>query len=256
MLDRRLLATLAVVTFPLTTGVSTPAPAASPPAPLKTIANVRSTPRCSDIVTHANNAINAALNNDMVLGQTVTRLRAINLDDGNPIHRRNGLNALGDLAKTLMIQARSGDDEVKRLRKLAKTSTDPQEAVDLKAFADEIGGALWRQQRIARDLNGYLASIDFRDMAKFDDGQQQMNVALFGVADPIEDPMQVQLSGPIAPYRWEPPNGTYMLGHDPTDPTATQEAQAAAKDFQDRESGIAVDEGQAASHVDGALKNC
>jgi len=256
MLDRRLLATLAIAGFPLTTGVTAPAPAASPVPPLKVIANVRSTPRCTDIVTHANTAIGATLNNDLVIAQTVTRLRAVNLDDGNPIHRRNGLNALGDLAKSLMMQSRSADDEVKRLRKLAKTSTDPQEAVDLKAFADELGGALWRQQTIARDLNGYLATIDFRDMAKFDDAQQNMNMAVFGVPDPIEDPLHVQMNGQVVPYMWRPPMMPYLPGHDPTEPTATQEAQAAAKDFEARESGIATDEGQAATHVNGALKNC
>jgi len=162
-----------------------PLVSASPAPALKVIANVRSTSRCAEIVTHANSAIGSALNNDVQLQQLITRLRAINLDDGNLIHRRNGLDALGEFAKNLTQQSRSADDEVKRLRALAEKSTDPQEQKELKAFADALGGALWRQQKVARDLNGYLASVDFQDMATFTEGQEAANRAVFGVPDPF-----------------------------------------------------------------------
>jgi len=260
MVDRIVL--LAAATALLTPAVAAgavpaPMPTTSPLPALKVIANVRSTPRCAEIVAHANTAISSALNNDAVILQTITRLRAVNLDDGNPIHRRNGLDALGDLAKTLMMQSRSADDEVKRLRKLAKESSDPQEQRDLKAFADELGGALWRQQTIARDLNGYLAAVDFRDMTAWDESQQNMNKAVFGVPDPlIALPTDVaQGANPRNPNPPLTPSTVPHLGHGPQ-PTATQQAQAAARDFQRRMAGIGVDEGDAASHVDGAIKGC
>ncbi len=238
-----------------------PVPAATAAPALKVIASVRSTPRCAEIVTHANSAIGSALNNDVQLQQLITRLRAFNLDDGNPIHRRNGLDALGEFAKNLAKQSRSADDEVKRLRALAEKSTDPQEQKELKAFADALGGALWRQQKIARDLNGYLASVDFQDMATFTEGQQQANRAVFGVPDPY-----ISAAADTRPNAGtdrmhnsiDPSTGMHPppLGHDPNVPTATQEATAAASDFQSRLPDITQDENNAAQHVTAALSRC
>jgi len=238
-----------------------PVPATAAAPALKVIASVRSTPRCAEIVTHANSAIGGALNNDVQLQQMITRLRAVNLDDGNPIHRRNGLDALGEFAKSLTLQSRSADDEVKRLRALAARSADPQEQKELKAFADALGGALWRQQKIARDLNGYLAAVDFQDMATLTEGQQQASRAIFGVPDPylrsITDarpPTGADRNrGTIDPSTgMRPP----PLGHDPNATTATQEATAAAKDFESRLPGITLDENGAAQHVAAALARC
>ena len=238
-----------------------PVSAAAPATTLKVIANVRSTSRCAEIVTHANSAIGAALNNDVQLQQLITRLRAVNLDDGNPIHRRNGLDALGEFAKNLTKQSRSADDEVKRLRALAEKSTDPQEKAELKAFADALGGALWRQQKVARDLNGYLAAVDFQDMATFTEGQQEANRAVFGVPDPyISTIADTQPNAGVDRNRgtMDPSSGMRPppLGHDMNRTTATQEATAAAKDFESRLPGITNDENGAAQHVNAALARC
>jgi hypothetical protein len=242
-----------------------PVTAASPAPVLKVIASVRSTPRCAEIVTHANSAIGSALNNDVTLQQMITRLRAVNLDDGNSIRRRNGLAALGDFAKTLTLASRSADDEVKRLRALAAQSKDPTEQKELKAFADLLGGALWRQQKVARDLNGYLASVDFQDMATFTEGQQQANRAVFGVPDPLATyPYDVIAQQRAAQARgrggqMDPTTGLQAmpnLGHDPNHPTATQEAAAAASDFESRLPSITLDENGAAQHVAAALARC
>ncbi len=230
----------------------TPQPTASPG--LKTIASVRASSRCAEIITHANSAIGTTLDNDAVLGKTITTLRLLDLDDGNPIHRRKGMNILADLASTLMKQARAGDNEVKRLRALAAKTQDPQEGKDLKNFADELGGALWRQQRVARDLNGLLAYEDFREMAQWSDGDKQMNHSVFGVDDP-------QAEMPVD-FQFRNRNGTLYspmhprLGHDPNEPTATQYAKAAADDFQARIPDIILDENHAATHVDGAIAGC
>jgi hypothetical protein len=232
-----------------------PSPNPSPTPALKTIANVRSSTRCATIITHANAAISNALSNDQVIGQTISTLRLTNLDDGNPIHRRNGLQALGDLAKTLMLAARSGDDEVKRLRKLAAESKDPDEAKALKDFADELGGALWSQQKVARDLNGFLAYQDFKDMTTLDESQKQAMEGTVGVADPFsgELPKEAQhLNARGQVDNTMPP----MFGHDPREATATQQAKWAADDFQSRIPVIMRDENMAAGKVDDAIKGC
>lgn len=241
-----LAATLAATPSP------SPAPSASPA--LKTIASVRSSSRCAEIITHANTAIGATLANDVLVGRSIATLRLTNLDDGNPIHRRNGMNALGDLAKTLMQQSRSGDDEVKRLRKIAAQTKDPAESKALKDFADELGGALWRQQKIARDLNGLLAYEDFKDMAAWSDADKNMNQSVFGVKDPqAELPLDFQPRDAQGhPYNPMKP----QLGHDPNEATATQYARAAADDFAGRIPDITQDEAHAASHIDTALTGC
>ncbi len=246
-------ATLTVAIAPAPPAAS-PDPKPSAPPALKTIATVRASARCASIITHANGAISSTLGNDQIIGQTITQLRFMNLDDGNAIHRHNGLTALGELAKNLMTQARSGDDEVKRLRKLASETKDPAEAKSLKAFADELGGALWSQQKVARDLNGFLAYQDFREMAQWGEAGEQMNQATFGVKDPIaETPSDMRGNQPI-PRTGAP--GTAMLGHDPHEATATQQAKWAADDFQSRIPLIVRDENDAAAKVDGAIAGC
>jgi hypothetical protein len=164
------------------------------------------------------------------------------------------MNALADLAKQLMQQARSGDDEVKRLRKLAAQTKDPQEAKALKEFADELGGALWRQQKIARDMNGFLAYEDFKEMATPTEAEKNANQSLFGVSDPQSQlPIDFQPRDPQGrPYDPTHPS----LGHDPNEPTATQYAHNAADDFALRVPDIVRDEGHAASHIDNVLTGC
>jgi hypothetical protein len=171
------------------------------------------------------------------------------------------LNSLGELAKKLMQQARAGDDEVKRLRKIASETKDPKDAKALKQFADELGGALWRQQKIARDLNGFLAYEDFRDMSSMDESQRNANVGVFGVPDPstelplnVAGPHPVIGSGPNAgqPAPYLPPG----IGQDPNQPTNNQYEKAAANDFQQRTADILIDENDAAQHVDGAINGC
>jgi hypothetical protein len=46
------------------------------------------------------------------------------------------------------------------------------------------------------------------------------------------------------------------FGHDPNQPSSNDYARAAAQDFQDRTTGILVDENDAAQHVDGAINGC
>lgn len=238
----------------------TPVASATPRPVLKEIVHVRSSAACGEIATHANGAISLALHNDAMLSQTIARLRTINLDDGNSIHRRNGLDQLGTYAKTLMQQARAGDDEVKRLRALAEKSTNPDAKKDLKEFADQLGGALWRQQKVARDLNGFLASADFRDMKELDESQKQSNRAVFGVDDPTKAISLASVGG-------QPPDGPlaanlnnaasetfltpfYLRG------STTEQARAAADDFELRIPDISNDEATAANHIEAATAGC
>jgi hypothetical protein len=257
MFDRFAVIFAAIAAVPV---ASVPAPSATPKPVLREIVHVRSSAKCGDIATHANGAISLALHNDATLAQTIARLRTVDLDDGNTIHRRNRLDEIGNYARTLMEQARAGDDEVKRLRAVAEKSTNPEEAKDLKAFADQLGGALWRQQKIARDLNGFLASVDFRDMKGLDESQKQANRGVFGVDDPTKAISLASVGG-------QPPDGPlaatlnnaasetfltpfYLRG------SLTEQARSAADDFELRIPDISNDEALAADHIEAATAGC
>ncbi|MDQ2871763.1 MAG: hypothetical protein M3R35_01390 [Candidatus Eremiobacteraeota bacterium] len=222
------------------------------PTPLKEIGHVHASAACAEIATHANSAITTALRDDVVLSQTIAKLRDVTLDDGNAIHRHNGLNALGDYAKTLMQQSRAGDREVQRLRELAAKSNDPTQKKDLKAFADVLGGALWRQQKVARDLNGFLAATDMRDMAGWDESETQANQSVLGVADPS----RALVPGESRNSALINSNVGYAIPEKDPRIRATDEARAAATDFENRIPDISNDEGQAANLVTGAVTGC
>lgn len=154
-----------------------------------------------------------------------------------------------------MQSARSGDDEVKRLRKIASETKDPDEAKALKDFADTLGGALWSQQKVARDLNGFLAYTDFRDMSTLDESQKQAMQGTVGVSDPFNGQMPPEAAHYNARGQAEN-NMPPMFGHDPSEANATQEAKWAADDFQGRVPIIMRDENLAAGKVDDAVKGC
>ncbi len=222
-----------------------PQPSPSPMPQLKEIGHVRATASCAELAVHANSAISSALRNDLLLSQTIGKLHGVNLD-GDPISRRNGLQELGDLAKDLRAQAVSGDREVKRLRDIAAKSSDAEQKQELKKFADELGGALYRQKKIANDLNGLLAAFDYHDMSKLDETTQKANELTLGVPTLARnDPEQTAAQGPLG-----------RVNNIPLPPSDNLLAAKAANDFEVRMADITNDEGQAAEHTTGAVSGC
>ncbi len=233
---------------------ASPVPTATP-EPLKTIAIVHSSSACSEIAKHANAAITSALTNDGSLTATIKAMQASDLDS-NVIKHRNALDALGEYAKTINLQAVSGDAEIKRLRKLADEATDPARKKDLTAFANWLGGAMWRQRTIARDLNGMLAAVDMRDMIAPDDGIRQMSQAFTGNTDALQ--FTNLGAGPLRSLPVNQPGGPFAHLFPPTldPPTLATMSAAAARDFALRLPAIANDESMAAGHVTGAFNGC
>jgi hypothetical protein len=227
----------------LSTTSPIPGPTPSPSSPpLTTIVIVTSnSAACSAIVAHANNAIGSAISGDATLVSTIRSLRATKLA-GNVIQRRNSLTALGNLAITLDESAVNGQAEVKHLRTLAGKSTDPNRKKELAAFANALGGALWRQHKVARDLNGFLDAMDAKDMLTNNEDADQMNESLFGPTAPPD-----ALINHVGPPQIPAPIDA------PTDDTA---AAAAATDFQSTIPDIVRDERTANSHIPGAIAGC
>lgn len=142
-----------LILLPIVFALATdPAPAASSaprPTPLTEIGRVRALPACVPIVAHANGAITQALDNDRTLAILSNNVRTTNFDRLNSLQRTNAIDALMDKAEAIRLASASGDVEIKKLREYAENSADPQRKAELKAFADALGGALYRQKKAA-----------------------------------------------------------------------------------------------------------
>jgi hypothetical protein len=146
-----------------------PTPAAnsaSRPTPLTEIGRVRALPACVPIVAHANGAITEALENDRTLSVIATNLRGTDFDKLNLIQRRNALERMLRQAEAIAKAAKAGDAEVKRLREYAVNSPDPKRKEELKTFADALGGAIYRQQKAAVEVQRDVLIMRSREDAQ------------------------------------------------------------------------------------------
>jgi hypothetical protein len=145
----------------------TPAPSSGArPTPLTEIGRVRALPACVPIVAHANGAITEALENDRTFSVMTTNLRGTDFDKLNLIQRRNALERMLRQAEAIAKAAKAGDAEVKRLREYAVNSPDPKRKEELKTFADALGGAIYRQQKAAVEVQRDILIMRSRDDAQ------------------------------------------------------------------------------------------
>lgn len=221
----------------------TPAPAASAaPTQLKEIGRIQAVSACSAIVVHANGAINDALANDADLGITINRLRTTDLDGDNEIKRRNQENDLFALAARIRTSSSSGNAEVKRLREYAAAATDPQRKAELKAFADALGGALYRQKKAAVDLDKMLTIIDGRRERDVAIGLMNQNSPTQPGSAFIGHVNDTALARPVSASSPSPGDNLTL--------------RQVADDFTSRTALILGDEGIAADHSVGATTGC
>jgi len=223
---------VAMVVALVTAGAPMPTPQASAPAqPLKEIGHVFSSGTCTAIVVRANSAIGATLRNDQTVLIAIDTLRHVDLDTTNVIQKRKGMASIARLADDLRVSSGDATAQIKKLRELAAASKDPVRKQDLNDFADALGGALKRQQRIGTDLGRMLSVINGRDAR----------------AEAQQDIMQAN------PYAIRP-GGIFDSDFSTTNYNAM--ALAAANEVQNRTLSIAADESKAAEHVVGAVNGC
>jgi uncharacterized coiled-coil protein SlyX len=237
----------------LALAISNPSP--SPAPHLRTIITVKSSPFCGAFAAHVNSAIGSAVENDQTLGSTIVDLRSGDLN-GGPMKRANQIQRLENLSDAIYKQYRSGESEIKQLRDLAAKTTDPTEKADVSAAADALGGALYRQHLVQRDLDGFLAFLNASDMAGNHNGED------FATADPgVSVASAVKQDPPgVGPASYWVPQG-YMrasgvLAGQESSQDDARMAQAAADDFQRRLPAILQDEMNAGDHIATAGDNC
>jgi hypothetical protein len=219
------------------TFIASPSPS-PPPSSLKTIVTVKSSVMCGEFAAHTNAAIAAAVVNDRSLGTLILVLRSDDLA-GSEIARSGEIHQLDGLAAAIYQQYRTGEAEVNQIRAVAARVPDPQEKAALKSSADALGGALYRQHLIQRDLDGFIAYLNAGDMRRsvHDDNDDAMRAGL--VTDSISNFSPV---GQVA--------GSETRGDD------VNLAQQASDDFQSRMPALLQDEMTAAGRIETAAEGC
>jgi len=237
---------------------STSAPSATPSAePLKTIVTVKSSPFCGQFAKGANAAITSVVTNDAALGTLLYSLRTNNLA-GSSLGRYGTLEHLTSIADAMYRQYRSGEAAVNQLRSLEAQATDEAEKAELKAAADALGGALYRQHLIQRDLDGFLAYLYAGDMRKDSEDMQSVNLGLFGSTDSrydkniVMNARSAETGLGVRPYV-SPYAG---LAGDETPEDDERYATEAMDDFRSRLPAIAGDEVNAAGHIETVATRC
>ena len=206
-----------------------PEPSASA-EPLKEIGHVYSSGMCTAIVSRANGAISSALRNDRTVALAVTTLRGVNLESENGIEKHKGMKSIERLAGELRTSSDKADKEIKQLRQLSTQAVDPVRKGELKAFADALGGALRRQDRIGSDLQTMLLRMHGSDNEQ--EAYRQIQISTHVV---MPDQIMDSYFAPV-PYN--------------------AVARQFAKDLETRSMDIADDESKAATHVVGAINGC
>lgn len=219
-----------------------PSPSPGPAArrtPLTEIGRTRSVPICTPIVVHANSAITTTLDNDRQLAIMTTNLRNVDFDRLNEMQRRNSIEVLMKQASAIRVQSGNADGEIKKLREYAAASQDPNRKAELKAFADAIGGAIYRQKKAAVEFMRDVTIIQGReDTAEIHSIKDQGNAM---VLTPREQSLSNSTTHSVIPA----PPARY---------NDTMREIAASLD--DNTQSILSDEGTAADHSIAATSGC
>jgi hypothetical protein len=215
-----------------------PAPTEAPHVtPLTEIGRVRSTPICTPIVVHANGAITSALDNDRSLAILTTNLRAMDFDRLNSMQLHRTIEDLMKQAGTIRQNGKLADNEIKQLRAYAAASTDPERKAELKAFADALGGAIYRQTKAATEFMRDVTVMQGREEA--------------------QEARDIKTRDEQVPENLNPQavaNTRAVLRPGP--PSYNQVMREIAADLTDRTSAIGADEGIAADHSIAATSGC
>ena len=166
-------------------------------------------------------------------------MRNVDFDRQNEIQRRNTLEAMLDQASKIRLSGKAADDEIKKLREYAKASTDPQRKAELKAFADALGGAIYRQTKAAKEFMADMAVMKGREDA----------AEVRGIRQAVQPPPDTF-------------GGSQVMAasnrvHVPDPPKSYNEAMRyVASTLTDLSTAIAADEGIAQDHSVAATSGC
>ena len=137
----------------------------TPPAPLKTIVTVRTSPYCSALAQHFNRIVTPLLANDRTLESVGVSLDRIDVlfDQLDYVSRFTGerlkmekyVGALQDSLPEMQVQ-------INQLREAQTLTTDPASAAEMHLLTQELQRAYDKQRQLSIDLLGVVhAMMDF-----------------------------------------------------------------------------------------------
>ena len=137
----------------------------TPPAPLKTIVTVRTSPYCSALAQHFNRIVTPLLANDRTLesvGVSLDRIDVLfeQLDyvsrfTGERLKMEKYVGALQDSLPEMQVQ-------INQLREAQTLTTDPASAAEMHLLTQELQRAYDKQRQLSIDLLGVVhAMMDF-----------------------------------------------------------------------------------------------
>ncbi|MBC5811354.1 MAG: hypothetical protein GIW95_10975 [Candidatus Eremiobacteraeota bacterium] len=194
---------------------------------------------CGSLVVHANSAISAALRDDTLVSRAIARLRGTDLEN-NLAARATGIRELGLLGSDLYEESAHGDSELKRLRGLSDKSKDEGRKAEVRIFVEALGKAFAVHNRIAVDLNDFLAYLDYRDLRE----------------NPLSDAPRNGALDPFAKNPYARPTPTPSPSLFGRSGSPNKMALAAASEFEGRINRARSDESLAADHSESAVSGC
>ena len=233
----------ALLSAALVAALLPPAPAGSPgpqpsEKPLREIGSVRATtPFCKKMIETAVDAVDVTLTNDVKIEQIAGVMRTSDFDS-NPLVKHKSTEELRKRFASLRATAVMGERALKEFKAEAKAATDPEQRVALEKFADALAGALYRQQKLADNIGGYIAMLDS--------------------SEPINeyDAAEMQLQHDINASNIRYQNSDPIMQQTPVPETLTASAKRAADELDRRMEPINKDEDDAANRIDPAFKRC
>jgi hypothetical protein len=215
-----------------------PAPSPSPSEkPLLEIGRVRATtPFCRKMADQASGAVDTALFADRQIVSFSAALRKVDLDSSQ-LAKYRGTEDVRKRYASLRATAVEGERQLKLFREEAKAAETEEQRVALVSFADALGGAVFRQKKLAEDLGRYLAFLDASEPLSEEDH------------DRIQKAILANAGNPAAPH--DPFGDLNMVPE-----TLSHSARGAADELDLRALAIGKDEDVAADRIDAAFKGC
>lgn len=243
-----------------TAAAPVPLPSPSSPPALKEIIHLHSTSAlCANFVTHANGAIDSDNLNDIALGDLVSNLQHSDMSS-SIIAWHNGISDLTNRFVEINTNWKNGEREVNQLRALAATTKDPTEQKNLLDSANALGGALYRQRKIAQDLGGFIAYLNANEAVREANDEHLGTLEDQSGGDPYSQGNQIGGNS-----QWDgamPTANTHNFGHfDPfadeeVDPNIHADMVKASKDYSRKLPAIGRDELTAAGAFTLASQGC
>lgn len=152
----------------LTAALATPT-ASPPPAPLKTIVTVRTSPYCSALAQHFNRIVTPMLANDGTLDSVSVSLETVNtlFDKLDYVSRFTSERVkMEKYVGSLLDSLPEMQTQINQLRAAQTLTTDPAQSSEMHMLAQELQRAYDKQRQLSIDLLGVVhAMMDYDIMS-------------------------------------------------------------------------------------------